>query len=41
MTKVTIDKAPRATRDTEKRRRPWTPPSRLDAPPAPEGFKHR
>ena len=41
MTKVTIDKAPRATRDTEKRRRPWTPPSRLDAPPAPEGYEHR
>ena len=41
MTKVTIDKAPRATREKETRRRPWTPPSRLDAPPAPEGFKHR
>ena len=41
MTKVTIDKAPRATREKETRRRPWTPPSRLDAPPAPDGFKHR
>jgi len=43
MTKVTIDKAPRATttREKEVRRRPWTPPSRLDAPPPPEGFHHR
>lgn len=29
------------TRETEARRKPWAPPSVLDAPPAPEGFKHR
>ena len=36
----------RASRETETRaktarRRPWAPPSRLDAPPAPLGYKHR
>ena len=25
----------------DKRKQPWTPPSNLDAPPAPTGFKHR
>ncbi len=30
-----------ASRETTARRKPWTPPSRLDAPPAPPGFKHR
>jgi hypothetical protein len=39
--KVTIDRAPRATREKETRRKPWAPPSRLDAPPAPPGYKHR
>jgi hypothetical protein len=41
--KSTIDRAPRtaATREKEVRRKPWSPPSRLDAPPAPEGYKHR
>lgn len=39
--KITIDRAPRVDRDKEARRRPWTPPSRLDAPPAPPGFQHR
>lgn len=36
-------RAPRATkeRSTEERRKPWAPPSRLDAPPAPEGYTHR
>ena len=29
------------TRDTTARRKAWAPPSRLDAPPAPPGFKHR
>ena len=29
------------TRDKDARRKPWAPPSRLDAPPAPPGFKHR
>jgi len=41
--KVTIDRAARSseTREKETRRKPWSPPSRLDAPPAPEGYKHR
>lgn len=30
-----------ASRETQGRRKPWTPPSMLDAPPAPEGYKHR
>ena len=36
-------KTPRASqsRDTQKRPQTWTPPSSLDAPPAPDGFKHR
>ena len=29
------------TREATARRKPWAPPSRLDAPPAPEGYKHR
>ncbi len=29
------------TRAKDARRKPWAPPSRLDAPPAPPGFKHR
>ena len=29
------------TRDTSARRTAWAPPSRLDAPPAPPGYKHR
>ena len=40
-TPLTIDKAPRVSREKEVRRKPWAPPSRLDAPPAPEGYKHR
>jgi hypothetical protein len=41
--KVTIDRASRSaeSRDKDVRRKPWRPPSRLDAPPAPEGFKYR
>ena len=39
--KLVIDRAPRSTREKETRRKPWTPPSRLDAPPAPPGFQHR
>ena len=37
------DRKPRAseTRDTETRRKPWAPPSHLEAPEAPEGFVHR
>lgn len=29
------------TREKEARRKPWSPPSKLDAPPAPDGFKNR
>jgi hypothetical protein len=29
------------SREKSARRRPWSPPSRLDAPPAPYGYKHR
>jgi hypothetical protein len=41
--KITIDRASRTaeSRDKEARRKPWRPPSRLDAPPAPEGFSYR
>jgi hypothetical protein len=41
--KTTIDRTARTadTREKAVRRKPWTPPSRLDAPPAPEGYKHR
>ena len=37
------NKTPRAVQSREKttRRKPWAPPSSLDAPPAPAGFKHR
>lgn len=38
-----LDRSPRATvtRDTAARRKPWAPPSKLDAPEAPPGFRHR
>ena len=41
--KITIDKASRSSesRDKQTRRKPWRPPSRLDAPPAPEGYMYR
>ena len=29
------------TREKTTRRKPWAPPSQLDAPPAPAGFTHR
>jgi len=29
------------TRETQTRRKPWQPPSMLDAPPAPPGYQHR
>jgi hypothetical protein len=29
------------SRESSTRRKPWAPPSRLDAPPAPPGYKHR
>ena len=37
------DRTPRAseTREATSRRKPWAPPSRLDAPKAPPGFVHR
>ena len=40
---MTIDKTSRAsqTREKETRKKVWTPPSSLDAPPAPTGFRHR
>ena len=36
-------KTPRASQSRAKDNRPqtWTPPSSLDAPPAPDGFRHR
>jgi hypothetical protein len=38
-----MDRTPRTaeTREKTDRRKPWAPPSVLDAPPAPEGYKHR
>jgi len=38
-----IKRSPRAkdSREREERRKPWSRPSMLDAPPAPEGYKHR
>jgi hypothetical protein len=38
-----INRSSRTTETREKtaQRRPWAPPSALDAPPAPEGYKHR
>jgi len=43
MTDQENNRASRATQTREKtaRRKPWAPPSMLDAPPAPDGFKHR
>ena len=38
-----VKRTPRAktTREKTARRKPWAPPSMLDAPPAPDGFKQR
>ena len=38
-----IDRTSRAANTREKTavRKPWAPPSMLDAPPAPDGYKHR
>ena len=38
-----VNRTSRANQTREKKaiRKPWAPPSMLDAPPAPEGFKHR
>jgi hypothetical protein len=40
---MTENRTPRAsaTREVTGRRKPWAPPSRLDAPEPPEGYKHR
>ena len=37
------NKTSRASQTRSKTERPkvWTPPSSLDAPPAPDGFRHR
>ena len=39
--KLVIDRNVRDSREKLARRKPWVAPSRLDAPPAPEGYKHR
>ena len=43
MNKINGNKTPRAALSREKttRRKPWAPPSSLDAPPAPDGYKYR
>ena len=43
MTNETIDKTSRANQTRSKSERPkvWVPPSSLDAPPAPDGFRYR
>ena len=40
---TSINRTSRANKDrsSQARRKPWAPPSMLDAPPAPDGFKHR
>ena len=39
----TVKRTARANQTREKtaQRKPWAPPSMLDAPPAPDGYKHR
>ena len=43
MENAEVDRSPRASKTQAKkeRRKPWAPPSLLDAPPPPEGFVHR
>jgi hypothetical protein len=42
MTKSTVKKTSRASQEKKDiRKKPWTPPSSLDAPPAPQGYCHR
>lgn len=41
MPKLTRGARENDTREKTARRKPWTPPSRLDAPPPPPGYKHR
>jgi hypothetical protein len=40
---LSVNRTPRANKTREKTamRKPWAPPSMLEAPPAPDGFKHR
>ena len=40
---MSVDRTPRSETARAKQARPqvWRPPSSLDAPPAPEGYKHR
>ena len=40
-TKTKLPSRESETRAKRERPKVWTPPSQLDAPPAPEGFKHR
>ena len=40
-TRTTLPARSSETRAKRERPKVWTPPSQLDAPPAPEGFKHR
>ena len=39
--KEKIDRTSRESQERKERPKSWTPPSSLDAPPAPKGFKHR
>jgi hypothetical protein len=39
--KEKIDRTSRESQERKERTKSWTPPSSLDAPPAPKGFKHR
>jgi len=39
--KLSRSKRESETREKTARRKSWAPPSRLDAPPAPPGYKHR
>mgnify|MGYP003117967606 CR=1 FL=1 len=42
MTKSTVKKTSRASQEKKDiRKKSWTPPSSLDAPPAPQGYCHR
>ena len=42
MTKSTVKKTSRASQEKKDiRKKPWPPPSSLDAPPAPQGYCHR
>jgi len=40
---LSVNRTPRANKTREKTAmcKPWAPPSMLEAPPAPDGFKHR